>query len=113
MESSGYLISATTEFASGVQITHNHFKSGFLFGRVHAHGNTPAIITDAYGTVRVNGYPDAFTEARHRFIDGIIDNFPNQMMQATRGCITDIHARALADRVQSLQRLYGGFVVSL
>ena len=45
------------------------------------------------------------TEAGKGFIDGVVHNFIDQMVQTGLGGGTDIHTRTLANRLQAFQNL--------
>jgi hypothetical protein len=46
---------------------------------------------------------------RQRFINRVIDNLENHVMQAgSIISITDVHARTLANRIETFQNLDGG-----
>ena len=49
--------------------------------------------------------------ARQRFVDGVIYNFIDQMVQPALAGRPDIHARAFSDRLQPLQNLDLGRVI--
>ena len=69
-------------------------------------GNTAAVVSNADGVVGVNGHHDVITVTGQRFIDGIVDYFKNQVVQAgTVGRIADVHARAFANGFQAFQNL--------
>ena len=41
--------------------------------------------------------------ARERFVDTVVDDFVDQMVQAARGCRADVHARTQAHRFKPLK----------
>jgi hypothetical protein len=43
--------------------------------------------------------------AVHGLVDGVVENFPNQVVQAGAADAADVHARALADGLQPLEHL--------
>jgi hypothetical protein len=42
---------------------------------------------------------------RHGFVDGVVDNFVHEMVQAARACGTDVHTRSLPDGFESFENL--------
>ena len=51
------------------------------------------------------GDVDAGAVAGHRLVDGVVDDLPDQVVQALQAGGADVHARALADRVEALEDL--------
>jgi hypothetical protein len=67
--------------------------------------DTPAIILDADRAIRLEGDCDAVTAAGHGFINTVVDDFVDQMMEPALVGATDVHARAAAHRLPSAQYL--------
>jgi hypothetical protein len=53
----------------------------------------------------MNRDADFRTEAGERFVDRVIDNLVNEMMQPGRPRGADVHRRALANRLEALEDL--------
>ena len=41
----------------------------------------------------------------HRLVDRVVDDLPDEVVQARRAGGTDVHARPFADRVEALEHL--------
>jgi hypothetical protein len=61
----------------------------------------------------VDGDDDVVAVAGQGFVDGIVDDLENHVVQTSAvGGIADIHARTLAYRLQSFQLLNGILIVA-
>ena len=63
--------------------TKSDFKRGFAGFGVNIDGNAPAVVNNGNGVVRMNGNINMSAESRHCFIDGVIDDFINKVVQAS------------------------------
>ena len=43
--------------------------------------------------------------ARQRFVDGVVDGFVDELVEAALGRVADVHARALANRLEAFEDL--------
>ena len=59
----------------------------------------------------MNGDIDLGTEPRQRFVDRVINNFIDKMMQRFNVRATHVHTRAFADMLDTFQRLDGTDIV--
>ena len=48
------------------------------------HGDATAVVDHATTTVGEQGHVDASAEAGHRLVNGVVDDLPDQMVQASR-----------------------------
>ena len=55
------------------------------------------------GAVGVQRDPDVRGVAVHRLVDGVVDDFPDEVMQSSRADAADVHARPLADGLQAFE----------
>ena len=69
------------------------------------YGNSPAVVGAGCGTIFMQCNPDAMGETGQSLVDGIIDNFGDQVMQPFLIGGADVHAGAFSDRLQSFQNL--------
>ena len=105
------LVALPAEFTAGVQdgIDHRHRRDAH-FG-VDAHGDAAAVIGDTDDIpLQYFGF-DVGTVACQRLINGVIHYLIHQVVQAARPGGADIHSRALADGLQTLQHLDLCFVI--
>ena len=57
------------------------------------------------------GHDDPVAVARQRLVDRVVHDLPDQVVQASLAGRADVHARALADRLEPLEDLDRGGVV--
>ncbi len=100
----GLVAAFAGELAAGMEHGENDLQ-GIHAALVHADRHTAAFVFDRAGTIRIQRDGDFLSVAIEGFINGIIYDFPDQMMQAMRIRRADIHARTLADRIQTVQDL--------
>jgi len=72
---------------------------------VHAGRDAAAVVPDRHRLVGVDGHIDLGRELRQMFIDGVVHDLPDEMMQAGTGRAADVHARAFPDGRQAFQHL--------
>jgi hypothetical protein len=72
---------------------------------VHVRRNAAAVVDDADRVVEVNRDADFRTETGERFVDRVVDDLVDEMMQPGRPCRADIHRRALANRLKAFEDL--------
>ncbi len=80
METAGHLVRIVVELAAGVQYGQSHLGRRLPFGGVHVGGDAATVVGHGYRTVQVNGHPDVVAVAGKGFIDGIVDDFVNQVV---------------------------------
>ena len=80
---------------------------GLLLGRVHVDRHAAAVVVDPDAAVGEQGDLDAVGVAGQRLVDGVVDDLPHQVVQAALGGRADVHAGALANRLEPLQDLDG------
>ena len=78
--SSGYLISSTSKFSSGMKNRKYNLKSRFSCFMIRSHRNTASVILYCYGIIFLNGNFNIFTITSQSFIYRIIHNFVDQMV---------------------------------
>ena len=73
---------------------------------LHADRHAAAVIPHADDVAGQDAHIDAVAIACKRFVDGVIYDFVNKVVQAARTGGADVHARALADGFQTFKDLY-------
>src|SRR5438132_13447674 len=81
MQTTGIFVRALSKFSAGMQICQHqldrrHFPFGMDIGR-----DSPTIVTYRNGSIDMNGYFYIRAKSSEVFIDRIVDDFVNQMMQ--------------------------------
>src|SRR5260370_18381972 len=106
MQAAADLIAATAKLTTGVQDGHDHFQgreAGALV--MFLYGNTASVVFYGDGTISVDRNLDRVGIARHDFVNAIIDDFLNQVMQAALVGSAVIHTRAHAYCLKSFENL--------
>ena len=99
------------KFAPGVQLRNRHGCGRNTFFGMNPRRNATAIVLDAQGTILVKHHLDLGTETGHRFVHGVVDDFPYTMVQATRSGIPNIHTGAFTDGFEAFKLLDHGCAV--
>ena len=87
-----------------MQLGHDDLGRGNALALVNVDGNAAAVVAHGDGTVGVEHDFDRGGVARERFVDRVVDDFVDHVMQAGAVIgVADIHARPLADGIEALQ----------
>ena len=103
VETSRVLVGSLAELAAGVEIGHDEFEGRDLELGMDLHRNTAAIITNGDGSVGVNGDFDTCAVSGQMLVDRVIENLEDAVVESALIGISDVHARALTDGLESLQ----------
>ena len=109
MKTSRDLISIFIKLTACMQDGHNHFKSRDIapfFNRFFVmffNRDTPAIIFDGDRIIFMQDDIDRSAISRHCFVDTVVDDFVNELMQAIFAGIPDIHSRTFSNSLQPFQ----------
>src|SRR5579864_4707761 len=98
VQASGNLVGVAIEFAPGVKNGHDNFGGGLFLRGVHVDGNAAAVVRDGDGIVIVDDYVDFVAVARQRFVDRVVANFPDEVMQAEFAGRANVHGGTFAHR---------------
>ena len=108
VQSARHLVALATKLAAGVQHGEHNLGSALALVRarwIWVNRNTAAVVVDAATAIGQQGDVDTGAIPSHRFIDRVVDNFPDQVMQASKTSGADVHAGALADGIEALKNL--------
>ena len=111
MQTAGDGVATTTELTASVQLSHHHFHAGTVFSRDHVDRNTTAVVVDANAVVWQNGDFNMACVAGKGFVDGVVDDLVDQVVQAAWAGGTDVHAWAQAHSFQAFQHFEVGSAV--
>ena len=102
VQAAGNGVGVGVELTAGVQLGHDHLDGRCTRG-VHFYRDATAIIDDLYAAIfqQLDGY--FVGVAGHGLIDGVINDLPNEVVQAARTGRTNVHAGALTDGLEALQ----------
>ncbi len=104
VEAARHLVAVVVELAAGVQHG-QHDLGGRLAARVLIDRDAAPVVDDGDGAVDVQGDVDLVAEAGQRLVDGVVDDFVDEMMQPGRTGRPDVHRGPLAHRLETLEDL--------
>jgi len=90
---------------NGVQLGHHDLGGRDAFGLVHLDRDAPPVVIDRDARVDVDGDRDARAVAGERLVDRVVHHLEDEMMETALARVTDVHPRALADGLESLEDL--------
>ena len=105
VQTAGDLVASAAELAACVQHGVDDLERGTARLRLNVDRNAAAVIHNGDGVALVDRHLDLCAVARERLVDGVIHNFVNEVVQAAHRRRADVHARALAHRLQSFEHL--------
>ena len=105
MQAAGDLVAVVVEFAAGVK-HREHDLCRRSTARVLIRRDTTPVVDDRDGSVDVNRDVDLVTETRERFVDRVVDDFVDKVMQSRRPGRSDVHRGPLTDRFEAFENLY-------
>ena len=110
------LVAVLVELAAGMQLGQRDLGRTalglVLVVHLHPRGDAAAVVGDADAVVAVDGDDDVVAMPGQAFVDGVVDHLEHQVVQpgAVAG-VADVHARALAHRLQAFQDLDAAFAI--
>ena len=104
VQAAGDLVAAAVaELAAGVQRgQHDLGRGPFLFLQF-VDRDAAAVVGDGAAVVRVEDDADAVAVAGDRLVDGVVDDLVDEVVEAARAGRADVHAGALADRLEPFE----------
>ena len=105
VQTAGNLVASAAELAARVQHGVDDLERGTSRLRLNVDRNASAVIHDGDGVALVDGHLNFRAIARERFVNGVIHNFIDKVVQAAHRRRADVHTRALAHRLQSFEHL--------
>ena len=104
VQSARHLVAVVVELAAGVQHGEHDF-GGRTAALVHVDGNAAAVVDHRDRAVDVDRDVDFGAIAGQRFVDRVVDDLVDQVVQAGRAGRADVHRRALANRLEAFEHL--------
>jgi hypothetical protein len=107
VQAAGHLVAGifAAELAAGVQDGVHHGDGGQTGVGLNVHGDATSVIGDLNDIVLQDLDLDVVAVTRQRLVNGVVHDLVHQMMQTALTGGADIHTRALAHRLQTLQHL--------
>ena len=72
---------------------------------IDSHGNAAAIVRYRHGIIRIDDHLNGITVAGQGLVNRIVHDLINQMVKASAGGRSDVHARPFPNSLQALQNL--------
>ena len=104
VQAARHLVAVVVELAAGVEHGQHDFR-GRAAARVLIGRNAAAVVDDRDGMVDVERDVDLVAVPGQRFVDRVVDDLVDEMVQAGSAGRADVHRRALADRLEALEDL--------
>ena len=83
MQAAGHLVAAAVaELAAAVQLGERDLDTGDLFPRVDVDRDAAAIVGHAAAAVGQENDVDPVAVPGHRLVDGVVDDLPNEVVEA-------------------------------
>ena len=100
------LVGIAVELSAGVQLGHDDLGGRDAFLLMDAGRDAAPVVGDGAGAVGVERHRHELRVARQRLVDGVVDHLVDHVMEAGAVVgVADIHAGALAHRVEAPQDL--------
>ncbi len=103
VQATGHLVAAAAELAAGVQLGEHELDGADALGGVQVGGDAAPVVLDPDRAVLHQGDVDGVGVARQGLVDRVVDDLPDQVVQAALAGGPDVHAGALADRLEALE----------
>ena len=103
MQATGDLVAAAAELAAGVQLGEHELDGADALGRVHVGGDAAPVVLDADRAVLHERDVDGVGVPGEGLVDRVVDDLPHEVVQAALAGGADVHAGALAHRLEALE----------
>ena len=105
VQPAGHLVAAAAELAAGVERREHERDRRDLLDRVLVDGDAAAVVDDPHAAVGLQRHFDVGGVAGEGFVDRVVDDLVDEVVEPalTRGA--DVHARPLAHGLQTLEKL--------
>ena len=103
VQAAGHLVAGAAELAAGVQHGEHDLGGRLVVLRHDAHRDAAPVVDHDHRVVGLDRDGDAVAIAGERFVDRVVDDLVDQVVEAARPGGADVHAGTLADRVEALE----------
>ena len=107
MEAAGHLVAVAAELAAAAELGEGDLDAGHLELGVDVGRDAAAVVDDPAAAVGQQGDVDAVAVAGHGLVDGVVDDLPDEVVEAGDAGAADVHARPLPDVRQPLEDRHG------
>ena len=105
VQAAGHLVGVVVELAAGVQDRHDDLERRNLLHRVLVDRDASAVVDDGDRVVSMHRHRDLGAVASHGLIDRVVHDLPHEVVQTAGAGRTDVHARTLANGLETLENL--------
>ena len=108
MQATGHFVTLAAKLSAGVQHRQNNFGCALAFMRtrwIWVNRNTATVVINPATAVLEQGDTNSGAMTSHCFVDGVVNDFPNQMVKTGQTSRTDVHPGSFADRIKTFQNL--------
>ena len=108
METARHFVPFAAKLATRVQHRENYFGCAFAFMRTRWVGinrNSAAVVIYATAAIGQQRDADAITKPCHRFVDRVVDDFPNEVVKTSQTSGPDVHAGSFTNGVETFENL--------
>ena len=112
VQPAGDRVARAAELAAGVQHGQDDLDGRPTLALDDADGDAAAVVDDADTPVGLQRHLDVVAVPGERLVDRVVHDLVHQVVQTTRTGRADVHARTLADRLETLEDGDGAGVVA-
>jgi hypothetical protein len=105
VKSTGHGVTAAAELSPGVENSEDNLNRRLTLCGVNIDGNSSTIVNDTNSAVLQNGYLDVVAIPCEGFINGVIDDLIDQVVQSAGTGRTDIHSGTFAYGFETFENL--------
>src|SRR5256712_7320677 len=106
VQASRNLVATAPNLSSGVQSGEDHLHCGAADLGNRIHGNPGAVVNHRGAAVGMEDHLNLSGPPGTRFVDRVIYDLVQQVVQTVQPCTADVHRRPLADTLSALEHLY-------
>lgn len=110
VQTTGHRVGIGVELAARVQLGHDHLDGRHPL-RVHRDRNTAAVVHDLDTAIGQQRDVDTRGVTRHRLVDRVVDDLPDQVVQTSLARGADVHTGPFTNRLEALENGDGGSTV--
>ena len=103
VQATGDRVAAAAELATGVQLGEHDLDRRLALAGHDVGRDAAAVVDHPDPAVGLEGDLDVVGVAGQRLVDGVVHDLPDQVVQAALAGRADVHAGALADRLEPLE----------
>ena len=113
MQTTRDFVATVAKFAAGVQLRKDQLECRDALLGVDVNGDAAAIIGDRDDLVVVHDGANRRAASSQRLIDRVVDYLPEQVVQRATIGAADVHARAHAHRLKTLEHTNIGSAIAV